>query len=97
MAKIVRAAIPKEERRRKAEVSALNGIQKLLKTLHGPDPKIAALLGELRAVLLEKVDPQAALVVLNSLCFDYALRLRTAGTNVSFTYIKPMPVPPPAW
>jgi len=26
--------------------------------------------------------------------FDFALRLRTAGTSVSFTYIRPMPVPP---
>ena len=29
-----------------------------------------------------------------TLCFDFALRLRTAGTHVSFTYILPMPVPP---
>jgi hypothetical protein len=34
-----------------------------------------------------------ALTVLNSFCFDYALRLRTAGTNVSFTYILPVAVP----
>lgn len=33
------------------------------------------------------------MTVLNSFCFDYALRMRTAGTNVSFTYILPMPVP----
>jgi hypothetical protein len=31
---------------------------------------------------------------MNSLPFDWALRLRTAGTHVSFTYIQPMPVPP---
>jgi hypothetical protein len=42
------------------------------------------------------VESAAALSVLNSFCFDYALRLRTAGTNVSFTYILPMPVPPAA-
>ena len=29
----------------------------------------------------------------NSFCFDFALRLRTAETNVSFSYIQPMPVP----
>lgn len=43
---------------------------------------------------LENLAPDAGALVLNSLCFDYALRLRTAGTHVSFTYIKPMPVPP---
>ncbi len=47
----------------------------------------------LSGMLVEHVDAAAAAVVLNSLCFDYALRLRTAGTHVSFTYIKPMPVP----
>ncbi|MBI5899701.1 MAG: type I restriction endonuclease subunit M [Rhodocyclales bacterium] len=40
------------------------------------------------------VSLDAAATVLNSLCFDYALRMRTAGTHVSFTYILPMPVPP---
>ncbi len=49
---------------------------------------------KLTGVLLKRVEPRAALTVLNSFCFDYALRLRTAGTNVSFTYILPMPVPP---
>jgi hypothetical protein len=44
--------------------------------------------------LVEHVDPHAAATVLNSLCFDWALRLRTAGTHVSFTYMRPMPVPP---
>jgi hypothetical protein len=41
----------------------------------------------------ERVTPDAAATVLNSFCFDYALRLRTAGTHVSFTYMLPMPVP----
>jgi hypothetical protein len=45
-------------------------------------------------VLPTRVDPVAASVVLNSFVFDYALRLRTAGTHVSFTYLRPMPVPP---
>ena len=49
---------------------------------------------KLTGVIVEHVDPDAAMLVLNSFCFDFALRLRTAGTNVSFTYIQPMPVPP---
>jgi Eco57I restriction-modification methylase len=48
----------------------------------------------LTGMVVERVDPEKAATVLNSLCFDYALRLRTAGTHVSFTYILPMPVPP---
>jgi hypothetical protein len=48
----------------------------------------------LTGVLTETVDPRAAATVLNSLVFDWALRLRTAGTHVSFTYMLPMPVPP---
>jgi hypothetical protein len=47
----------------------------------------------LTGVVVERINPDAAATVLNSLCFDYALRLRTAGTHVSFTYILPMPVP----
>ena len=35
----------------------------------------------------------AAVTVLNSLVFDWALRLRTAGTHVSFTYMLPIAVP----
>lgn len=50
----------------------------------------------LTAMTAERVAVEKAAVVLNSLCFDYALRLRTAGTHVSFTYIQPMPVPPAA-
>lgn len=42
----------------------------------------------------EHVQPDAALTVLNSLCFDFLLRLRSAGTHVSFTYILPVAVPP---
>jgi hypothetical protein len=39
------------------------------------------------------VQPEVAASVLNALCFDFALRLRTAGTHISFTYLVPMPVP----
>ncbi len=48
----------------------------------------------LTGVIADRVDLAGAETVLNSFCFDYALRLRTAGTHVSFTYILPMPVPP---
>lgn len=41
----------------------------------------------------EHVSPDAALSVLNSFCFDFLLRLRAAGTHVSFTYIQPVAVP----
>jgi hypothetical protein len=57
-------------------------------------PPFSAGAHTLSGVLLEGVDPDAAATVLNSFCFDFALRLRTAGTHVSFTYMRPMPVPP---
>jgi hypothetical protein len=57
-------------------------------------PPRSAASHKLTGVLSGGVDPEAALILLNSLCFDYALRLRTAGTSVSFTYMHPMPVPP---
>lgn len=47
----------------------------------------------LTGITTRSVDTDHAAVVLNSLCFDYALRLRTAGIHVSFTYMHPMPVP----
>jgi hypothetical protein len=59
-------------------------------------PPQSAASHKLTGVLLAHTDPVCAMSVLNSLCFDFALRLRTAGTNVSFTYILPMPVPPAA-
>ncbi len=36
--------------------------------------------------------PGLVVTVLNSLVFDFALRLRTAGTHLSFTYVARMPV-----
>lgn len=48
----------------------------------------------LAGLLVENVDADSAASVLNSLSFDFLLRLRTAGTHVSFTYMRPMPVPP---
>lgn len=57
-------------------------------------PAWSAASHKLTGVVLKNVESGAALTVMNSLCFDYALRLRTAGTSVSFTNIQPMPVPP---
>lgn len=56
-------------------------------------PEFSAASHKLTGVLVENVEPNAALTVFNSFCFDFALRLRTAGTSVSFTYMLPMPVP----
>jgi hypothetical protein len=56
-------------------------------------PAACAASHKLTGAVFDGVEPGAALSVLNSFCFDYGLRLRTAGTNVSFTYILPMPVP----
>ena len=49
----------------------------------------------LTGVVTESINAHAAASVLNSLTFDWCLRLRTAGTHVSFTYIQPIPVPAP--
>jgi len=46
--RVLRSAIPREEKRRKSEVSALNSIRRLLRKLPPEDPKIEALLTELR-------------------------------------------------
>lgn len=47
----------------------------------------------LNGASFDSVDLDAAATVLNSLCFDFALRLRLAGTHASFTYMAPSPVP----
>src|SRR5262249_51408928 len=49
---------------------------------------------KLTALVFDHVQASSALSVLNSLCFDFALRLRSAGTDVSLTYIRPVCVPP---
>jgi hypothetical protein len=56
-------------------------------------PKDSTAAHTLSVMLTDGVEPGAAATVLNSFCFDYALRLRTAGTHISFTYMRPMPVP----
>jgi hypothetical protein len=57
-------------------------------------PPRSAAANSLYGLLFNEVDPEAAGTVLNSLSFDFALRLRTAGTHVHPTYMRPMPVPP---
>lgn len=59
--RIIRSAIPKEERQRRAETRALNGIRRLLRSLPERDPKIEALLGEIRRVVA--AEPDARLIV----------------------------------
>ena len=59
--RIVRTAIPKEEKRRKAEISALNGILKILRTLSDRDPKVEACLAEIRHVVAQ--NPQDKIIV----------------------------------
>jgi N-6 DNA Methylase len=56
-------------------------------------PRCSAASHKLTGAVLSEVDPECAMTVLNSFCFDFALRLRTAGTNISFTYILPVAVP----
>jgi superfamily II DNA or RNA helicase len=59
--RILRSAIPRDERRRKAEVQRITEIRRLLESLPGPDPKVAALVDHLRAVLA--ADPTAKVIV----------------------------------
>ena len=59
--RLLRSALPAEERQRPAEVKALNGIRRLLKTLPARDAKVEALVRELRAVF-EK-DPAEKVIV----------------------------------
>jgi superfamily II DNA or RNA helicase len=48
--RILRSAIPKDERRRKAEIRKITEIQRLLAKLPPPDPKVAALVRYLKGV-----------------------------------------------
>lgn len=56
-------------------------------------PSESAASHKLSGLILSNVSPEIGALVLNSFSFDFALRRRTAGTNVSFTYMRPMPVP----
>ena len=42
---------------------------------------------------LANVHAECAVQVLNSFCFDFLLRLRSAGSTLAFTYMRPLPVP----
>lgn len=59
--RILRSAIPKDERRRRSEVQALKSIRSLLKKLPDRDPKIEALLAELERVFAD--DPAEKVIV----------------------------------
>ncbi|MCK6483032.1 MAG: DEAD/DEAH box helicase [Phycisphaerae bacterium] len=59
--RILRSAIPREERRRKSEIRALTAIQRILRGLPARDPKIEALLTEIRSVL--SADPTEKVIV----------------------------------
>jgi len=59
--KILRSAIPLEESRRKAEISALNGIRRLFAKLPPADPKVEALILELKSVFSK--DPAEKAIV----------------------------------
>lgn len=51
--RILRSAIPREEHRRRSEIRALSAIRKLLRSLPARDPKVEALIAEIRRVLSE--------------------------------------------
>jgi superfamily II DNA or RNA helicase len=59
--KILKSAIPADERRRKSEVRALETIRRALRKLPPTDPKLEALITEVRRVLAE--DPDEKLIV----------------------------------
>lgn len=51
--RILRSAIPTDERRRRSEIRALEGIRRALRKLTAADPKLEALIAEVRRVLAE--------------------------------------------
>ena len=57
--RILRSAVPRDERRRKAEVGALNAIRRLIGKLPPADPKIEALIAELKSVFIESPTEKA--------------------------------------
>jgi superfamily II DNA or RNA helicase len=59
--RVLRSAIPADEKRRKSEVKALKAIRKKLESLPGRDPKLEAVLTEILRVLAE--DPGEKLIV----------------------------------
>lgn len=59
--RILRSAIPRDERRHRSEIKALNSIRRILKKLPAADPKVEALIGELHHVFGE--DPTEKAIV----------------------------------
>lgn len=59
--RILRASIPRDERRRKTEIRRLTEIERLLRQLPGPDPKVAALVDRLQAIFAR--EPTAKVIV----------------------------------
>lgn len=59
--RILKSAIPADERRRSSEVRALEGIRRALKKLPSTDPKLEALIAEAQRVLAD--DPHEKLIV----------------------------------
>ena len=57
--RILRSAVPREERRLKFEIGALNGIRRLLAKLPSADPKIEALIAEIQGVFAENPSEKA--------------------------------------
>jgi hypothetical protein len=57
-------------------------------------PEEAVASDTISALRLNRIEPDAACTVLNSLCFDYLLRIRLAGTKVAWTYLNLVAVPP---
>ncbi len=92
------AVDPSLEREFEAERARTRRVAELLR--HGGDFAHAQARSagshKLTGMILENIAQDVAALTLNSLTFDFGLRLRTAGTSVSFTYIQPMPVPSPA-
>ncbi len=87
--KILRSAIPKDERRRKAEITKIMAIQHLLKRLPGPDPKVAGLVEHLRGVLAE--EPTAKVIVFTEYLDTLeAIRagLEAAGPPIAGAYVE---------
>lgn len=57
-------------------------------------PSCSAASNTLSGAYFDNVTVDAACLVMDSLCFDYALRMRAATSHVTFSYLNPMPVPP---
>ncbi len=58
-------------------------------------PSHSAASEQLPVLALDSVKPADAISVVNSFCFDFLLRLRSAGSTLAFTYLRPLPVPLP--